>query len=249
MTHPWVLVTGAAAGTGLTIARHFMQAGYGAFLTSRDGAAAEEAAASLRKDFDLPAIGVGLDPADGEKAVVDMFARLQQDQVRLEALVLNAANMGIGMDPLTVDGTEWAEVIRTNVVWNFLISRHAARMMKDNGGGSITFIGSNTCRRAISERSAYIASKGALAGMTKALAIDLAQYNIRVNCLMPGVIATTRWNARTPESQLDRTDRIPLGKVATFDDIAEAVLYMARAGQLTGSELVLDGGVDAKLWC
>ena len=119
--------------------------------------------------------------------------------------------------------------------------------MQDHGG-AIVFIGSNTCRRAIAGRSAYVASKGAIASMTKALAMDFAPYGIRVNCLMPGMIATIRWDARSAAEQEVCNKQIPLGKVATYDDIAEGAFFLAHcATQSTGTEMIIDGGVDARL--
>ncbi len=238
-----LLITGAARGTGLAIARRFLQSGYGVYLTSRRGEEAEETARELAAEFQLPVRGLKLDPAEGEAGVTQLFAEIPQ----LDVLVLNAADMGVGANPLTVELADWAEVIQTNVIWNFNLARTAARLMKERGG-SILFIGSNTGRRAIGERSAYIASKGALSALTRALAVDLADYRIRVNNLLPGVIATERWNRRSAEDQQTRYDRIPLAKAATFEEVAEAAFYLAHATQCTGTELVVDGGAEIKLW-
>lgn len=246
MSVKYVLITGATAGTGLAIARRFLKEGYGVYITSRREEDAKKAAAALADSFKLPVRGFKLDPADGEAGVSAIFEEIDD----LHALVLNSANLGMTpslANPLTLDIKEWAEVINTNVVWNFTLARSAARLMQDHGG-AIVFIGSNTCRRAIAGRSAYVASKGAIASMTKALAMDFAPYGIRVNCLMPGMIATIRWDARSAAEQEVCNKQIPLGKVATYDDIAEGAFFLAHsATQSTGTEMIIDGGVDARL--
>lgn len=238
-----LFITGAAHGTGTAIARRFMSDGWGTVLTSRKEETAKHTAEALSAEFVLPALGIKLDPADGTDAVDAVFERLEPP----DALVLNSASMGIGMNPLTVGIAEWSEVIQTNVIWNFAIARAAARKMKDRGG-SIVFLSSNTCRRAIQDRSAYIASKGAICAMAKALAVDLSRYRIRVNCILPGVINTDRWQARPETDKQSRLSHIPLGKTAEFGEIAEGVFYLANATQCTGTELVIDGGAESKLW-
>jgi len=233
MSVKYVLITGATAGTGLAIARRFLKEGYGVYITSRREEDAKKAAAALADSFKLPVRGFKLDPADGEAGVSAIFEEIDD----LHALVLNSANLGMTpslANPLTLDIKEWSEVINTNVVWNFTLARSAARLMQDHGG-AIVFIGSNTCRRAI-------------ASMTKALAMDFAPYGIRVNCLMPGMIATIRWDARSAAEQEVCNKQIPLGKVATYDDIAEGAFFLAHsATQSTGTEMIIDGGVDARL--
>jgi NAD(P)-dependent dehydrogenase (short-subunit alcohol dehydrogenase family) len=246
MSMQYVLVTGATAGTGLAIARRFLQAGYGVYISSRRAEDARKTAASLAEEYQLPVQGFRLDPAEGEAGVSAIFAEIDD----LHALVLNSANLGMTpslADPLTLEIAEWAEVINTNVIWNFALARHAARRMRAHSG-AIVFIGSNTSRRAIAGRSAYIASKGAISSLSKALAMDLAPYGIRVNCLMPGMIGTIRWDARSAAEQEMSKRHIPLGKVASYDEIAEGAFFLAHsATQSTGTDMIIDGGVDGRL--
>ena len=140
-------------------------------------------------------------------------------------------------------------VVNTNMVWNYCISEHAADRMKKMGGGSITFINSNTAYRAIPDRIAYSASKSGQLGMMRALAIDLGKYNVRVNAVLPGMIRTDRWE-KNPDFYNNVPSRFtPIGDVADGADVADAVWYFAaHARNTTGAELVVDGGNTVQLY-
>ncbi len=243
--NPCALVTGAASGTGLAIASRFLKEGYGVFISSRREEDAKAAASALGNG----AFGVKLDPSDGEAGVAKAFSEIRERGCALNAAVLNAANLGMGMNALSAPLELWSEVIQTNVVWNFDIARQAAIMMKERGCGSILFIGSNTCRRAIPERSAYIASKGALLSLSKALAVELGRYGIRSNCILSGPIMTSRWASLSESARKAKIARSPLNRIASFEDIAGAAYFLSssEASDITGSELAVDGGLDANL--
>ena len=121
--------------------------------------------------------------------------------------------------------------------------------MKEQGGGSVTFINSNTAYRAIPDRIAYSTSKGAQLGLMRALALDLGKYNIRVNAVLPGMIKTDRW-VKNPDFYKTVPSRYtPLGDVAVGEDVADAVWYFAKhARNTTGAELVVDGGNTIQLY-
>ena len=140
-------------------------------------------------------------------------------------------------------------VIQTNMVWNYCMAEQAALRMKEKGGGSITFINSNTAYRAIPDRVAYVASKGGQLGLMRALALDLGKYGIRVNAVLPGMIRTDRWE-KNPEFYAKVPSRFtPIGDVAVGADIADAVYYFAAyARNTTGAELVVDGGNTIQLY-
>jgi NAD(P)-dependent dehydrogenase (short-subunit alcohol dehydrogenase family) len=162
---------------------------------------------------------------------------------------LNAADQGIGQKVFETPIESFMRVINTNVVWNYYLCECAARRMKDNGGGNIVFINSNTAYRAIPERISYIASKGGQLGLMRALALDLGKYNIRVNAVLPGMIKTDRWE-KNPEFYENVPSRFtPIGDVAVGKDIADAVWYFAEcARNTTGAELVVDGGNNIQLY-
>ena len=144
---------------------------------------------------------------------------------------------------------EFADVFNTNLVWNFTIVRAAARRMKEKNDGSIVFVNSNTAYRAIPDRIAYCTSKSAQLGMMRALAIDLGKFNIRVNAVLPGMIKTDRWQNNYNDCRNALSNYTPLGDIAEFSDIADAVWYFAaHARNTTGAELTVDGGNTVQLY-
>lgn len=242
-----VLVTGASQGTGYAIAARFARAGYAVCVTSRDEAMAEAAAGAIAAEYGVPAHGFALTPVD-EAAVVDAFARVRAHGLYVGALVLSAAHLGIGQDSLTIPLDEWRAVLDTNLAWNFALMRQAALQMREQGGGAICVIGSNTARRAIRDRAAYIASKGGLASLVKALAVEWGPLGIRVNTVVAGSIKTARWDSAAEEWRDIRRKRAPIGDIADFEDIADAAYFLCspQARVITGAELLVDGGVDAQ---
>ena len=184
-----------------------------------------------------------------EESVAKMFAYFDEKNIFIDSLVLNAADQGLGQKIFESPVSDLLKVINTNVVWNYCLSEHAAKRMKENGGGSIVFVNSNTAYRAIPDRIAYITSKGGQLGLMRALALDLGKYNIRVNAVLPGMIVTDRWE-KNPDFYRDVPSRYtPIGDVATGADIADAVYYFTvHARNTTGAELVVDGGNTIQLY-
>jgi 3-oxoacyl-[acyl-carrier protein] reductase len=243
-----LLVTGAVVGSGRAIAERFAREGYDVAVTSRERERAEAAADQIAKQFDVRCLGFSLQ--QGDPVSVDrLFASLADTQMLPTTMVLNAANLGLDMDPFLVTAVEWNEIITTNLTGAFLMCRSAAQSMRIAGCGAIVIVGSNTCRRAIRGRSAYIASKGGLVSLTKALAVEFGSYGIRVNCLIPGSIKSERWLHQTDEWRELRRKRTPIGDIAGNEDIADGAWYLgsSQSRVVTGSELVIDGGVDAQL--
>ena len=243
-----VLITGASKGTGLAIAGKFAKDGYGVFVSSRDKMSAEKAAEAIRSNYGTYALGLKLDP-DSETDIAVAFDEIQKSGLCLRALVLNAADLGLNMPVLTTDINDWLRVIDTNLGWNFHIVQNAARIMVKEGG-SIVFIGSNTANRAIKNRSAYIASKGGMNSLVKALAVELGEYGIRVNCIAAGSIKTSRWDTLSAEIRQEKKHRIPINDIAEFEDIANATWFLSTdlSKNITGTVLTVDGGADAQLF-
>lgn len=243
-----VLVTGSSGGTGYAIAEKFASEGYAVMLTSRNESAAVKAAGRLTDKFGIFAKGYKLCGKVGDD-VYDMFCDIRGMNYELKSLVLNAADLGMNMPVLTTELDLWRDVIETNICWNFMLAQQAAAQMRENGG-TIVFIGSNTCKRAIKNRSAYIASKGGLLSLSRALAVELGEYGIRVNTVLSGSIKTSRWDGLDDNIKQMKCGRVPVRDIADFDDIANAVWFLSTgmSKNITGSEIVVDGGVNAQLF-
>lgn len=250
-----VLVTGACINTGVAIVEKFASEGYNVIFTGRNAEKVHAKEREYRAQFpNVEIIGYHIDSLLDERTVDEasvekLFADLDEKGIFAETLVLNAADQGLGQKIFENPLTDMMKVINTNVVWNYCLSEHAAKRMKEQGGGNIVFVNSNTAYRAIPDRVAYVASKGGQLGLMRALALDLGKYNIRVNAVLPGMIKTHRWEER-PEFYATVPSRFtPIGDVAVGEDIADAVYYFAaHARNTTGAELVVDGGNTIQLY-
>ncbi|MBO5110477.1 MAG: SDR family oxidoreductase [Clostridia bacterium] len=250
-----VLVTGACINTGVAIVEKFATEGYNVVFTGRNIEKVHEAEKKYREKYPcVQIVGYHMDSLMDERTVDEasverMFADLDEKGIFVETLVLNAADQGLGQKIFDNPLTDLMKVINTNVVWNFCLCEYAAKRMKEQGGGNIVFINSNTAYRAIPDRVAYVASKGGQLGLMRALALDLGKYNIRVNAVLPGMIKTDRWE-KNPDFYAKVPSRFtPIGDVAIGADVADAAYYFAAyARNTTGAELVVDGGNTIQLY-
>lgn len=244
------LVTGAVRNSGLGIAKKFLSEGVPTFITSRVEADAIRTAAELTQEFGVPCFGLGFSPRNAKEETEPMFKRIEEQGYYVDSLVCNAADLGRWMNPLTVEADKWEDVILTNVLGYFLPARAAANQMIQNGDpstGTIVFIGSINYKDALPDRSAYVASKGAIRSMAKGLALDFGQYGIRVNCVAPGPIWTTRYdNEYGPEESERRRQAVPLKSITTKEQMGNIVYFLSTetSQNMTGSVLVIDGGMD-----
>ena len=250
-----VLVTGACINTGVAIVEKFASEGYNVVFTGRRAESVLEAEKKYKEKFPAVSImGYTIDSLLDERTVDEasvekLFATLDEKGIFVEALVLNAADQGIGIKAMENPLTDFMRVINTNVVWNYCICEHAVRRMKEHGGGSIVFINSNTAYRAIPDRIAYSASKSGQLGMMRAMALDLGKYNVRVNAVLPGMIRTDRWEKNPDFYNTVPSRYTPLGDVANGEDVADAAYYFtAHARNTTGAELTVDGGNMIQLY-
>lgn len=250
-----VFITGAQSGTGYGIAEHFAKKGWDIFITSRSGADAEESAKALSEKYGIFAKGYECNIGN-EQQVIDIFNDIDKTGRFVETVILNAANMGFdpkdpaaGQDFWTVNVRDFAEVFETNLVWNFTIVRQAAVRMREKGGGSVVFISSNTAYRAIPNRAAYSASKGGINALVRALAVDLGPFGIRCNVVLPGTIKTNRWVEMGSKHIVNGT-LTPIGDISDFEDIANACYFFGSdmSKNVTGTELIVDGGMSCQLY-
>lgn len=251
----YALITGACINTGVAIVEKFASEGWNVVFTGRSMEKVQEAEKTYKEKFpNVDIMGYTIDSllnetTVDEESVSKLFNTLDEKGIFVETLVLNAADQGLGMAIFENPLTDFMRVLNTNVVWNYCLSEHAAKRMKENGGGNIVFINSNTAYRAIPDRIAYVSSKGGQLGLMRALAFDLGKYNIRVNAVLPGMIKTERWVTNPDFYKTVPSRYTPIGDVAVGADIADAVWYFAAcARNTTGAELVVDGGNTIQLY-
>jgi NAD(P)-dependent dehydrogenase (short-subunit alcohol dehydrogenase family) len=197
--------------------------------------------------------GVIAQPCDisDEAQVAALMDTIERESGRLDILVNNAANQGLGHGgPLEMKPSDFREVFAVNVIGGFQVTQAACNrfFMKQESRGSVVFLSSNTARRAIRRRTAYCASKGAVNSMVRALALDLAPLGIRVNCCAPGYINTERWDTLEPAKAARRRLNCPLRHEAQGGDIANVVAFLASddAGNMTGEIVTCDAGCSCQ---
>lgn len=241
-THRVALVTGAAQHVGFAIAAALVADGMQVFVNDREAGPTREAAERLGPN----AIAA---PADlsREDQLRQMFERVIEQSGRMDVLVHNACVHGVGYGFLETPIDVLDNVLAVNLRAAFLLGQLAGQRMASRGSGVIIHVGSNTSSRAIRNRSAYIASKGGLDALTRAMAVDLGPLGIRVNTVAPGYVRTARWDTLPKEQITRRRRNVPLGRETTPEDVARAVRFLCDPDLLiTGQRLVLDGGVEVQ---
>lgn len=238
------IVTGAGRGIGRAVAARFARHGYRTLLTDIDARELEVAARALADEgLDIATHAEELSDPAAPKRIVDA-ARNRWGQI--DALVNNAAFHGSRQSVLNTPMAEWEQVFRVNVFAAAALSREAAMPMARQGGGAIVNIGSVQFDLPALSYAAYVSSKGAVVAMTRALAAELGNLNIRVNGVAPGVIASEAY--RDSLERLAGSDAPPLasllGRAGTPEEVANAVLFLAGkdASFITGAMLAVDGG-------
>ncbi len=243
-----VLVTGTSRNTGVGIAALFIREGATVFVCSSSAESTAKGAAELRAmglDNFIEAPADISNPADVDK----LFELIRSRAGRLDILVNNACNQGIGAPFEEMTWEFFMKVVTTNLGGMFNVSQHAVKMMlQQESKGVIVNLGSNVSMRAIRNRTAYVASKGGIDALTRSMAVDLGPKGIRVNEVAPGYIYTDRWDKLDEATRQRRRANCPLRKEATANDIAEAVAFLASdaSRNICGERLVIDAGCSAQ---
>lgn len=244
-----VIVTGGAKGLGRGIALGFAEIGASVVIADVDADAGERC---VREIADAGGEGLFVyTDVSSKEDVESLFEQAHNFQGGIDVLVNNA---GIAHGPhserhfLETDPDMWDNLMNVHLRGLYLCSQFAAKAMVHQGdGGSIINMSSGGATRAHRNRVAYDTTKGAIEAATRAMALDLAPRQIRVNAVMPGVFLVENRTAVGGESSPE--DLIPLGRLGIPQDVAHSVRFLAsqEASYITGQVLVVDGGLTAQL--
>ena len=238
------LVTGSSKGVGKGIALELARCGCDVAVNYNSDATG--AAATVAEILAMGRNAVAIQANVGLAADVDrMFAEAAERFPRLDILV-NNAGVQTWKPLLELEEAEWDRTIQTNLKGCFLCTQRAARRMKHDGaGGRIVNIGSGCNKIPFPNLVDYTASKGGIEMFTKVSAIELAKYNITVNCVAPGAIEIERTKHETGDYAGVWAKLTPLGRVGQPADIARTVAFLAsQAGDfITGQTIWVDGGL------
>ncbi len=249
------IITGGAQGMGGTISETMAREGCDLVLTARTLGPIEELAEKIR-GMGRRALAVAADTTE-EDQVESLVAKAKEFfHGRIDILVNAMGATGPIETPVwEIEGQDFMDLLRKNVVGMFLPSKHVIPTMIDQHYGKIVNIGGCSGMRGYRYRAGYSSSKWAIRGLTRTSAIDCGEHNINVNAIMPGIVETPRMTklckekAKTKgttfeEEYAEYVAEMPLKRVTTPQDIANAAIFLAsdESQNLTGQEIVIDGG-------
>jgi NAD(P)-dependent dehydrogenase (short-subunit alcohol dehydrogenase family) len=235
------IVTGGAAGLGLAITQKLVKENVTTIMIGRNEAVLQSTAQELGalcsyRVFDLSEVA----------GIPELVADILAEHGNIDILINNA---GINQKKafLEVTDADFYNIIQTNVLAVFAISREVSKFMVEAGTGSILNISSMAAQYGIPKVIAYTAAKSAIEGMTKAMAVELSPLGIRVNCIAPGFIKTAMSSKaldNDPERKNKVLSRTPMGHLGLPEDVAEAAYYLTSDGAkyITGVIMPVDGG-------
>ena len=241
-----VIVTGAASGIGLGVARQLASDGHAVALLDLDGEAAQDATKELTTGGHR-AMGYGVDVAD-RGALESVYGAVRRDLGPV-AIVVTSAGIE-AFDPATdITPEKWDRIIAVNLTGTFVSVQLALADMLEAGWGRIVTISSSSAQSGAPNMAHYVASKGGVIGLTKALARELASQGITANTIPPTIVDTPmarkgESGGHVPPVEMMAT-MVPLGRAGTPEDIAAACSFLCsdEAGYITGQIIGVNGGM------
>ncbi|HVN44460.1 MAG TPA: SDR family NAD(P)-dependent oxidoreductase [Steroidobacteraceae bacterium] len=243
-----VLITGASSGIGLATARLLARRGARVFLIARSADRLAAAAAAIARDGGTAAWAVA-DVAD-RAALLAAIDKAESAFGTVSGLFANAGAGGRFAPLADYDDTQFDTLLRTNLTSVYWTLKRLLAPMLAAGKGSIVVTGSLASERGMPNNVAYVASKHAVLGLARAAAIEAAPYNVRVNCVLPGLIETPMLLQLDPGASVEALrarlgSNVPQGRIGTADELAELVCFLLsdRAGHITAQAIAIDGGI------
>ncbi len=239
------VVTGAGSGMGLAISQHLAARGDRVALLDLNGAAVEEAAQRLR-DGGAEAIACQVDVSD-RSAVLAAIETARRELGPIEIMV-TSAGIEAFVDFLDISPEDWDKMMAVNLTGTFHCLQAVVPDMLAGGWGRIVTISSSSAQSGTKRMASYVASKGGVIALTKALAIEYAAHGITVNTIPPGFIETPMMHRPIDSGELppmkDLLTRAPMGRSGTSEDIAAACTFLCseEAGYITGQQINVNGG-------
>lgn len=240
--HKIVVVTGAGGGIGRTIAITYAKQDAHVILVDQNTVGLHQTLHEIQAGGKI-AYTYTVDVSQPNE-IEALFQDIQEKFKRVDVLI-NNAGIGLFKSIYDVSVDEWDQVIHTNLRGTFVCSKEAAKLMRNNGGGSIVNISSTRALMSEPNSEAYAATKGGIVSLTHALAVSLGSDGITVNAISPGWIETGDYEKLT---SLDHQQH-PAMRVGKPEDIARACLYLTdpKNDFITGTNLVIDGGMTRKM--
>ncbi len=240
------LITGAATGIGQSISVALASQGADIVISDISEMSLDETAEKIEK-YNHKIYKAGIDVRNLEqikKGINGVLAEFGRIDILVNNAGINRPAMG-----LDIIESDWDDLFNTNVKGGFFMSQAAAPLMIENKWGRIIFISSQAGLIGIPGQSTYCSSKGAVIQLARTLGLEWAKYSITVNTVAPTVVETNlnRERLKNPEFRKFIIDKIPSGKLATKEDMAAAVVYLAseEAGMVNCTTLLVDGGYTA----
>jgi sorbitol-6-phosphate 2-dehydrogenase len=251
------IITGGAQGLGEALAHRLDEEGCRVVVADINLESAKKVADSLKD-----AIAVKVDVSD-EQQVDSLVDAALKKYGRLDLLISNAAIL-IAKPVIEFPGEQWKKMMDVNLTGYFLCAKAAAKAMLPNGKGNIIQINSKSGKKGSFKNSAYAAAKFGGIGLTQSLALELAEYGIRVNAICPGnLLNSPLWNdgpnslfkqyaknQGITEEQVRQKylNQVPLGRSCEYDDIANVMVFLAsdEAGYMTGQAINVTGGQEMR---